>query len=64
MKNPPPGNQGLAFQAHALQMILFEPFYVQTHSSSRIVSSQVQLGKVLSKGYDDCTWCLYTNSVG
>ena len=29
-KNPPPGNQGLAFQTHALQMILFGPFYVRT----------------------------------
>ena len=29
-ENPPPGDQGLAFQAHALQMILFGPFYVRT----------------------------------
>ena len=29
-KNPPPGDQGLAFQTHALQMILFGPFYVRT----------------------------------
>ena len=64
MKNLPLGNQGLAFQAHALQVILFGPFYVRTHDSSRIVSSQVQLGKVLSKGYEDRTWCLYTNSEG
>ena len=26
MKNSPPGDQGLAFQTHALQMTLFEPF--------------------------------------
>ena len=29
-ENPPPGDQGLAFQTHALQMILFGPFYVRT----------------------------------
>uniref|UniRef100_A0A7N2M0I6 Uncharacterized protein n=1 Tax=Quercus lobata TaxID=97700 RepID=A0A7N2M0I6_QUELO len=29
-----------------------------------ISSEKVQLGKVLSKGYDDRTWCLYTNSGG
>ena len=29
-KNPPPGDQGLAFQTHALQMILSGPFYVRT----------------------------------
>ena len=28
MKNPPSGDQGLAFQTHALQMTLFGPFYV------------------------------------
>ena len=27
---PPSGDQGLAFQTHALQMILFWPFYVRT----------------------------------
>ena len=27
---PPTSDQGLAFQTHALQMILFGPFYVQT----------------------------------
>ena len=40
-KNPPPGDQGLAFQTHALQMILFGPFYVRTrycYGPSRIVS--------------------------
>ena len=30
MKNPPFGDQGLAFQTYALQMILFGPFYVRT----------------------------------
>ncbi|XP_050240853.1 uncharacterized protein LOC126689696 [Quercus robur] len=29
-----------------------------------IGSGKVQLGKVLSKGYDDRTWYLYTNSGG
>ena len=29
MKDPPSGDQGLAFQTHALQMILFGPFYVR-----------------------------------
>ena len=29
-KNPPFGDQDLAFQTHALQMILFGPFYVRT----------------------------------
>ena len=29
MKNPPSGDQGLAFQTHAQQMILFGPFYVR-----------------------------------
>ena len=29
MKNPPSGDQGLAFQTHTLQMILFGPFYVR-----------------------------------
>ena len=27
---PPSGDQNLAFQTHALQMILFGPFYVRT----------------------------------
>ena len=43
MKNPPPGDQGLAFQTHALQMILFGPFYVRAqhrYGSSRIKSLQ------------------------
>ena len=30
MKNPPPIDQGLAFQTHALQMILLGPFCVRT----------------------------------
>ena len=43
-ENPPSGDWGLAFQTHALQMILFGPFYVRTqHScgSLRIVSIQL-----------------------
>ena len=31
-ENPPSGDQGLAFQTHALQMILFGPFYVRTQT--------------------------------
>ena len=44
MKNPPFGDQGLAFQTHALQMRLFGPFYVRTqycYGSLRIVSLQL-----------------------
>ena len=50
MKNPPPDDQGLAFQAHALQMILFELFYVRTqhyYDSLRIVSSQYFFVKLM-----------------
>ena len=38
---PPSGDQGLAFQTHALQMILFGPFHVRTQyhfESLQIVS--------------------------
>ena len=41
---PPSGDQGLAFQTHALQMILFESFYVRTQHCCgplRIVSLQL-----------------------
>ena len=41
-KNPPSGDWGLTFQTHALQMILFRPFYEQTqhcYGSLWIVSS-------------------------
>ena len=44
MKNPPPIDQGLAFQTHALQMILLGPFYVRTqhcYGPPRIVSLQI-----------------------
>ena len=40
-ENPPSSDWGLAFQTHALQMILFGPFYVQTQyrvGSLQIVS--------------------------
>ena len=43
MKNPPPIDQGLAFQTHALQMILLGPFYVRTqhrYGPPRIVTLQ------------------------
>ena len=32
MKKPPSGDQGLAFQTHALQVILFGPFYMRTQT--------------------------------
>ena len=44
MKNPPPGDKGLAFQTHALQMILFGPFYVRPQTVTvryEIVSLQL-----------------------
>ena len=43
-ENPLPGDQGLAFQTHALQMILFGPFYVWTQTVTiryEIVSLQL-----------------------
>ena len=43
-KNPPPSDQGLAFQTHALQMMLFGSFYVRTqhrYGSLRIVPLQL-----------------------
>ena len=46
MKNPLPGDQGLAFQTHALQMILLGPYYVRTrhcYGPPRIVSLQLVL---------------------
>ena len=50
-EKPPSGDQGLAFQTHALQMILLGPFYVRTrhcYGPPRIVSLQLALsvGKV------------------
>ena len=44
-KNPPPVDQGLAFQTHALQMILLGPFHVRIrhrYGPPRIVSLQLQ----------------------
>ena len=49
MKNPPFGDQGLAFQTHALQMILFGSFYVRTqhcYGSLQIASLHHYLSKV------------------
>ena len=40
-KNPPSGDQGLAFQTHALQMILFGPFYVRTQYSYGSLQNRV-----------------------
>ena len=43
-KNPPPIDQGLAFQTHALQMILLGPFCMRTrhcYGPPRIVTLQL-----------------------
>ena len=40
-ENSPPSDQGLTFQAHALQMILFGPFYVQTQYSYGSLQNRV-----------------------
>ena len=48
-ENPPPGDQGLAFQTHALQMILYGPPYVRAqhrYGSSRIESLQYIILKI------------------
>jgi len=48
-KNPPSGDWDLVFQIHALQMILFGPFYIRTqhsYGSLRIVSLQYLLEQV------------------
>ena len=52
-KNPPPVDQGLAFQTHALQMILLGPFYGRTrryYGPPRIVTLQKQLDRNLKLG--------------
>ena len=38
-KNPPPDDQGLAFQTHALQMILFGPFLRASPTLLRFVAN-------------------------
>ena len=38
---PPSGDQSLAFQTHALQMILFGPFYVRTQYYFGVVTNRV-----------------------
>ena len=46
MKNPSPVDQGLAFQTHALQMILLGPFCVRTrhcYGPPRIVTLHLLL---------------------
>ena len=48
-ENPPPGDQGLAFQTHALQMILYGPFYMRIQPCcglTRIVSLQLVFGNI------------------
>ena len=48
---PPSGDQGLTFQTHALQMILFGPFYVQTQYHFGVVTNCVlTIGAVCGKG--------------
>ena len=49
---PPSGDQGLAFQTHTLQMILFGPFYMRTQyhfGSLQIVS--LQLAPSMGRAY-------------
>ena len=40
-KNPLPVDQGLAFQTHALQMILFEPFLRANPTLLRFATNRV-----------------------
>ena len=55
---PPSGDQGLAFQTHALQMILFGPLYVRTQYYLGVVTNCVlTIGAVCGKGL-----CLGTGS--
>ena len=54
MKNPPSGDQGLAFQTYALQMILFGPFYVRPQTVTvryEIVSLQICIDIVFVFGF-------------
>ena len=52
MKNPPSGDQGLAFQTHALQMILFGPFYVRPQTVTvRYEIVSLQLAPSVGKAY-------------
>ena len=58
-ENPPPGDQGLAFQTHALHMILFGPFYVWTQTVTvryEIVSLQSTFTMDLSSQKKTFTW--------
>ena len=51
-KNPPPVDQDLAFQTHALQMILLEPFHVRIrhrYGPLRIVSLQYKFNNTVPK---------------
>ena len=70
MKNPPPIDQGLAFQTHALQMILLGPFCVRTqhyYGPPRIVTLQqpiIIFFIVLNldvKIWDFTNFCLFVN---
>ena len=48
---PPFGDQGLAFQTHALQMILFGPFLRANPTLSRVVTNRVlTIGAVCGEG--------------
>ena len=57
-KNPPPGDQGLAFQTHALQMILFGPFTCEPNTVTvryKIVSLQIIIRKEVGLYFKICT---------
>ena len=50
-ENPPSGDWGLVFQTHALQMILFGPFYVRTqHCYGSLQNRVLTIGAVCGKG--------------
>ena len=52
MKNSPPGDQGLAFQTHALQMTLFEPFSRANPTLLRFVTDfALTIGAVCGKAH-------------
>ena len=56
---PPSGDQGLAFQTHALQMILFGPFYVRTqYHFGSLQSESLQLAPSVGKA------CVLAQAVG
>ena len=48
-ENPPPGDQGLAFQTHALQMILFGPFLRANPTLLQVVTKRVLTKLIINK---------------